>query len=161
MERQLTWWSSSSWDHKWQDWHSGMWQTIGEADFSRSSHTISDNIVMWESRHSIADWVCFKTQTLLVILRTRNQPQEESCILLEVEHLFLVSWMCKKQTAVSHSSTESDIISLQQCPTQTHKHSGKWFNSSFQKTRPRKSKKTEGWSIEWCGLCAHQHTFFS
>ena len=53
----------------------------------------------------------------------------------------LVSWMCKKQTAVSHSSTESDIISLQQCPTQTHKHSGKWFNSSFQKTRPRKSKE--------------------
>ena len=25
--------------------------------------------------------------------------------------LVLVSWMCKKQTAVSHSSTESDIIS--------------------------------------------------
>ena len=75
-----TWWSSSSWDHKWQDWHSGMWQTIGEADLSHSSHTISDNIVMWENRHSSADWVCFKTQTLLVILRTRNQPQEECCI---------------------------------------------------------------------------------
>ena len=26
--------------------------------------------------------------------------------------LFLISWMCKKQTAVSHSSTESEIISL-------------------------------------------------
>ena len=21
-------------------------------------------------------------------------------------------------------------------------------------------KKTEGWSIEWCGLCAYQHTIF-
>ena len=28
-------------------------------------------------------------------------------------HTFVpISWMCKKQTAVSHSSTESDIISL-------------------------------------------------
>ena len=26
--------------------------------------------------------------------------------------LFLISWMCKKQTAVSHSSTEPEIISL-------------------------------------------------
>ena len=39
-----------------------------------------DNIVMWETRHSIADWVCFKTQTLLEILRTQNQPQEVSCV---------------------------------------------------------------------------------
>ena len=31
---------------------------------------------------------------------------------LEVEHFVPVSWMCKKQTAVSHSSTESEIISL-------------------------------------------------
>ena len=28
-------------------------------------------------------------------------------------HVFVpVSWMCKKQTAVSHSSTESEVISL-------------------------------------------------
>ena len=28
-------------------------------------------------------------------------------------HTFVpISWMCKKQTAVSHSSTESEIISL-------------------------------------------------
>ena len=30
----------------------------------------------------------------------------------EVIHLFPISWMCKKQTSVSHSSTESEIISL-------------------------------------------------
>ena len=30
-----------------------------------------------------------------------------------VRHVFVpISWMCKKQTAVSHSSTESEIISL-------------------------------------------------
>ena len=31
---------------------------------------------------------------------------------LAVIHLFQISWMCKKQTSVSHSSTESEIISL-------------------------------------------------
>ena len=31
---------------------------------------------------------------------------------MEVEHFFPVSWMCKTQTSVSHSSTESEIVSL-------------------------------------------------
>ena len=31
---------------------------------------------------------------------------------LEAEHFVPVSWMCKKQTSVSHSSTESEIIPL-------------------------------------------------
>ena len=31
---------------------------------------------------------------------------------MEVIHFVPISWMCKKQTAVSHSSTESEIISL-------------------------------------------------
>ena len=37
------------------------------------------NVVMLGTRHSTADWVYFKTQTLLSILRTQNQPQEVSC----------------------------------------------------------------------------------
>ena len=36
----------------------------------------------------------------------------EHYALLEVVHLYQVSWMCKKQTSVSHNSTESEIISL-------------------------------------------------
>ena len=71
-----------------------------------------DNIVMRETRHSIVDWVYSKTQTLRATLKTQNQPQGESCVFSEVEHLFPVSWMCKKQNAVSHSSTESEVISL-------------------------------------------------
>ena len=67
---------------------------------------------MCETRHSIVDWVCSKTEILLASLRTRNQLQEESCVSLEAEHLFAVSWMCEKQSSVSHSSTESKIISL-------------------------------------------------
>ena len=35
---------------------------------------ISDRIVLWVTRLSIADWVCFKTQTLQAMLRTRKQP---------------------------------------------------------------------------------------
>ena len=41
------------------------------------------------------------------ILRTQNQLLEEHYAFLEVIHL-----LCKKQTSVSHSSTESEIISL-------------------------------------------------
>ena len=45
------------------------------------------------------------------IRRTQNQHQVEHCVF--GSHTFVpISWMCKKQTSVSHSSTESEIISL-------------------------------------------------
>ena len=37
----------------------------------------TDKIVMWVTQLSIVDWVYFKTQTLLMTLRTLNQPQGE------------------------------------------------------------------------------------
>ena len=43
------------------------------------------NIVMWETLHSTADCVYFKTQILLGTLRTQNQPLVVSCVFLEVE----------------------------------------------------------------------------
>ena len=43
---------------------------------------------MWETPHSTADWVYFKTQTLQATLRIQSQPQEVSCVFLEAEHLF-------------------------------------------------------------------------
>ena len=54
----------------------------------------------------------FKTPILREILRTQNLLRVEHCAFLEVIHLFQKGWMCKKQTSVSHSSTESEIISL-------------------------------------------------
>ena len=67
---------------------SGMWQTFCKADFLHSStQTISNNIVMWDTRHSLADCVCSKTQTMQATLRTQSQPQEVSCVFLEAEHL--------------------------------------------------------------------------
>ena len=61
----------------------------------------TNNIVMWEILLSNADWDCFKTLT------------SGGTLCVFGSHTFVpISWMCKKQTAVSHSSTESEIISL-------------------------------------------------
>ena len=52
-----------------------------------------------------------KTPILQEILRTQNPLLEEHCVF--GSHTFVpISWMCKKQTSVLHSSTESEIISL-------------------------------------------------
>ena len=48
---------------------------------------------------------------MLEILRTRNQPQEESGVFLEVEHL-LRQLDVQEANCVSHSFTESEIVSL-------------------------------------------------
>ena len=70
------------------------------------------NIVMWETQHKNADLDCFKTLILQETLKTQNQPQEEFCASLAVTRFVPKSWMRKKQTSVSHSSTEAEIISL-------------------------------------------------
>ena len=72
-----------------------------------------NNIAMWVVvQQNNAGWDCFKTPILQQILRTQNPLLEEHGASSEVIHLFPISWMCKKQTSVSHSSTESEIISL-------------------------------------------------
>ena len=70
------------------------------------------NIVMWETRHSIADWVCFKTQTLQEILRTQSQPHEVSCVFLEAEHLFQSVGCARNKLRFLHRSTKYEVISL-------------------------------------------------
>ena len=59
-----------------------------------------------------ADWDCFKTLTFAGDLEdSKSTSGETQCVF--GSHTFIpVSWMCKKQTSVSHSSTESEIISL-------------------------------------------------
>ena len=68
---------------------------------------------MWVSRLSIVDWVFFKTQILLVTLRTENQPRVKFLCILGSRTFVTISWMCKKQTSVSHRSAESEIMSLE------------------------------------------------
>ena len=73
----------------------------------------TNNIVMWVILPNNADWDCFKILTFREILKIQNPLLEEHYVFLEVIHTFVpISWMCKKHTAVSHSSTESEIISL-------------------------------------------------
>ena len=72
----------------------------------------TNNIVMWEILLSNADWDCFRTLTLREILKIQNPLQEEHYAFLEVIRLFQEVGWCKKQTSFSHSSTESEIISL-------------------------------------------------
>ena len=67
---------------------------------------------MWVILQNNAGWDCFKTPILQEILRTQNLVQVEQCAILESHTFVPISWMCKKQTSVSHSSTESEVISL-------------------------------------------------
>ena len=59
-----------------------------------------------------ADWDCFKTPMLQEILST-SKSTSGGILCIFGSHTFVpISWMCKTQTSVSHSSTESEIISL-------------------------------------------------
>ena len=73
---------------------------------------ITDSIVMWETQLIIVDWFYSKTKILLETLKTLNQPRAIFFVFLGSRTFLLISWMCKKQTSVSHNSTESEIISL-------------------------------------------------
>ena len=72
----------------------------------------TNNIVMWVILPNNADWDCFKTLTLREILKIRKSTSGGTLCVLGSHTFVPISWMCKKPTAVSHSSTESEIISL-------------------------------------------------
>ena len=67
---------------------------------------------MWEILLSNADWDCFRTLIFREILKVQNPLLEEHYVSSVAITFVPISWMCKKQTSVSHSSTESEIISL-------------------------------------------------
>ena len=71
-----------------------------------------NSIVIWVIVQNNADWDCFKTLISREILKIQNPLLEEHCAFLESHTFVPISLMCKKQNAVSHSSTESEIISL-------------------------------------------------
>ena len=67
---------------------------------------------MWVLLPNKADWDCFKTPILQEILRIQNPLLGEHCAFLEVIRLFQLVGCVRNKTSVSHSSTESEIISL-------------------------------------------------
>ena len=55
----------------------------------------------------------FKILILHETLKTQNQHQADFCwAFFGSQTLVTMSWMCKKQTSVSHNSTEAELISL-------------------------------------------------
>ena len=74
----------------------------------------TNSIVMCEILPNNADRDCFKTLILRELLKIQNPLLEQHCAFYSGSHTFVpISWMCKKLTSVSHSSTESEIISLE------------------------------------------------
>ena len=70
----------------------------------------TNNIVMWVILLSNADWDCFKTDFAGDLEDSKSTSGGTLCVF--GSHTFVpISWMCKKQTSVSHSSTETEIIS--------------------------------------------------
>ena len=72
----------------------------------------TNSIVMWEILLNNADWTCFKILTSRGDLEDSKSTSGGTLCVFGSHTFVPKSWMCKKQTAVSHSSTESEIISL-------------------------------------------------
>ena len=72
----------------------------------------TNNIVMWVILLNNADWDCLKTLTLPEILKIQKSTSGGTLCVFGSHTFVPISWMCKKQTSVSHSSTESEITSL-------------------------------------------------
>ena len=76
------------------------------------THVNTNSIAMWVTLQNNAGWDCFKTPILQDILRTQKSTSGGTWCVLGSHTFVPISWMCKKQISVSHSSTESEIISL-------------------------------------------------
>ena len=96
------------------------------------------NVVMWETMQNNADWDCFKTPTSREILKFRNPLLEEHCAFSVAITFVPVSWMCKKLTSVSHSSTASDIIYFLGCRIKDGRYTRTWFMGSDRHSSSRK-----------------------
>ena len=72
----------------------------------------TNNIVMWVILPNNADWDCFKILTSQEIIEDGKSTSGGTLCIFGSHSFVPISWMCKKQTAVSHSSTASEIISL-------------------------------------------------
>ena len=90
----------------------GLRQKIAKVEqLHQSNQKTTGNSVMWRKRLQIANLVYSKMHHFQVTCGITHQRQEGyfAC----VDHTVVsISCMCQKQTAVSHSSAESEILSL-------------------------------------------------
>ena len=67
---------------------------------------------MWVILLNNADWDCFKRSDFAGDLEDSKSTSGGTLCVFGSHTFVPISWMCKKRTTVSHSSTESEIISL-------------------------------------------------
>ena len=70
------------------------------------------SVAMWETLPNNADWDCFRTLNFAGDLEDSKSTSGGTLCVFGIHTFVPISWMCQKQTSVSHSSTESEIISL-------------------------------------------------
>ena len=72
----------------------------------------TNSFVMWETLPYNAGWGLFQDSDFARDLEDSKSTSVGTLCVLGSHTFVPISWMCKNQTAVSHSSTESEIISL-------------------------------------------------
>ena len=72
----------------------------------------TNNIVMWVTLLNNADWGLFQDSDFAGELEDSKSTSGKTLCVFGSHTFVPVSWMWKNQTSVSHSSTESEIISL-------------------------------------------------
>ena len=69
-------------------------------------------IVVWETQHKNCRLGLFQDSDFARDLEDSKSTSGRILCIFGSHTFVLISWMCKKQTSVSHSSTEAEIISL-------------------------------------------------
>ena len=72
----------------------------------------TNNIIIWVILQNNADWDWFQDSDFAGDLEDSKSTSGGTLYVFGSHTFVPISWMCKKQTSVSHSSTESEIISL-------------------------------------------------
>ena len=72
----------------------------------------TNSIFMWGILLNNADWGLFQDSDFAGDLEDSKSTSGRTLCIFGSHTFVPISWMCKKQTSVSHSSTESEIISL-------------------------------------------------
>ena len=72
----------------------------------------TNSIVMWVILQNNAGWDCFQDSDFAGDLEDSKSISGGTLCVFGSHTFVPITWMCKKQTSVSHSSTESEIIFL-------------------------------------------------
>ena len=93
------------------------WNKISDKSLLRLTSCIGQTpmtvfSVMWEISWKIASLFSSKMLHFAGVLRDSKSTSGGFLWVFGSHTMFPISWMCKKQTAVSHSGTESEVIAL-------------------------------------------------